>query len=75
MGYSWGKLALVKNCFNQVPNLTNGQFKHNDAKDSNKNAAALRRICKRSDLPKIERLKKTMNARLILRRKLKGATT
>ena len=38
---------------------------------ANENAACLRRICKRSDQPKIERLV-NYDARLILRRKLKG---
>ena len=38
------------------------------------NAACLRRICKRSDQPKIKRLVYN-DARLILRRKLNGATT
>ena len=37
-------------------------------------AACLRRICKRSDQPKIEKLVNN-DARLILRRKLDGATT
>ena len=41
---------------------------------ANENAACLRRICKRSDQPKIERLVNN-DARLILRRKLNGATT
>ena len=41
---------------------------------ANENAACLRRICKRSDQPKIERLVNS-DARLILRRKLNGATT
>ena len=38
------------------------------------NAACIRRICKRSDQQKIERLVNN-DARLILRRKPKGATT
>ena len=37
---------------------------------TNENAAGLHRICKRSDQPKIE----NNDARLILRRKLKGKT-
>ena len=37
------------------------------------NAAYKRRICKRSDQPKVDRI--TNNARLILREKLNGATT
>ena len=41
---------------------------------ANQNAACLCRICKRSDQPKIERLVNS-DARLILRRKLNGATT
>ena len=41
---------------------------------ANENAACLRRICKRSDQPKIERLVNN-DARLMLRRKLNGATT
>ena len=41
---------------------------------ANENAACLRRICKICDLPKIERLVNN-DARLILRRKLNGATT
>ena len=41
---------------------------------TNENAASLRRICKRSDQPKIERLVNN-DARLILRRKLIGAAT
>ena len=41
---------------------------------ANENAACLRRICKRSDQPKIDRLVNN-DARLILRRKLNGATT
>ena len=41
---------------------------------ANENAACLRRICKRSDRPKIERLVNN-DARLILRRKLNRATT
>ena len=39
---------------------------------ANENAAYKRRICKRSDQPKIDRI--TNNARLILREKLNGAT-
>ena len=42
--------------------------------NENENAACLRKICKRSDQPKVERLVK-IDARLILRRKLNGATT
>ena len=44
---------------------------------ANENAACLRRICKRSDQPKIERLVAVVDndAKLILRRKLNGATT
>ena len=53
-------------------------IKPNDAiaqRTANANAAGLRRICKRSDQPKnIERLENN-DARLILRRKLNGATT
>ena len=41
---------------------------------ANENAAGLSRICKRSERPKIERLENN-DARLILRRKLNGATT
>ena len=41
---------------------------------ANENAACLRRICRRSDQPKIERLVNN-DARLILRRKFNGATT
>ena len=41
---------------------------------ANENAASLRRICKRSDEPKIERLEYN-DARLILRKKLSGTTT
>ena len=41
---------------------------------TNENNAGLRRICKRSDQPKIKRLENN-DARLILRRKLKGAAT
>ena len=41
---------------------------------ANENAACQRRICKRSDQPKIERLVNN-DARLILRGKLNGATT
>ena len=41
---------------------------------ANENAACIRRICKRSDKPKIERITNN-DARLILRRKLNGATT
>ena len=41
---------------------------------ANENAAGIRRICKRSDQPKIERLENN-GPRLILRRKLNGATT
>ena len=41
---------------------------------ANENAACLRKICKRSDQPKIERLVNN-DARVILRRKLNGATT
>ena len=41
---------------------------------ANENAACIRRICKRSDQPKIERVANN-DARLILRRKLNGATT
>ena len=40
---------------------------------ANENAAYKRRICKRSDQPKIDII--TNNARLILREKLNGATT
>ena len=40
---------------------------------ANENAAYKRRICKRSDQPKIDRI--TNKARLILREKLNGATT
>ena len=40
---------------------------------TNENAANKRRICKRSDQPKIDRI--TNNARLILREKLNGAAT
>ena len=40
---------------------------------ANENAAYKRRICKRSDQPKIDRI--TNNERLILREKLNGATT
>ena len=41
---------------------------------ANENAACMRRICKRPDQPKIERLVNN-DARLILRKKLNGATT
>ena len=41
---------------------------------ANENAACLRRICKRSDQPKIERIVNN-DARLILRSKLNGAMT
>ena len=41
---------------------------------ANENAACLRRICKRSDQPKIERIANN-DARLILRKKLNGTTT
>ena len=41
---------------------------------ANENAAGLRRICKTSDQPKIERLENN-DAGLIVRRKLNGATT
>ena len=41
---------------------------------ANENAACIRRICKKSDQPKIERLVDN-DAGLILRRKLNGATT
>ena len=41
---------------------------------ANENAARKRRICKRSDQPKIDRIAKN-DARLILREKLNGATT
>ena len=41
---------------------------------ANENAACIRRICKRPDKPKIERIINN-DARLILRRKLNGATT
>ena len=41
---------------------------------ANESAAGLRRICKRSDQPKTERPVNN-DASLILRRKLKGATT
>ena len=41
---------------------------------ANENAACLRRICRRSDQPKIERLVNN-DVRLILRRKFNGATT
>ena len=45
-------------------------------KTANENAACKRRICKRSDQPKIDRIANMYNdARLILRRKLNGATT
>ena len=43
-------------------------------RNANENATGLRRICKRSDQPKIERLENN-DARLILRRKLNGALT
>ena len=41
---------------------------------ANENAAGKRRICKRSDQPKIDRIANN-DARLILREKLNGATT
>ena len=41
---------------------------------ANENAARKRRICKRSDQPKIDRIANN-DARLILREKLNGATT
>ena len=41
---------------------------------ANENAACLRRICKRSDQLKIERIANN-DARLILRKKLNGTTT
>ena len=51
-----------------------GQFNIMVQRTANENAACLRRICKRSDQPKIERIANN-DARLILRRKLNGATT
>ena len=50
-----------------------GQFNIMVQRTANENAA-LRRICKRSDQPKKERIAND-DARLILRRKLNGATT
>ena len=44
-----------------------GQFKVMVQRTANENAACLRRICKRSDQPKIERIANN-DARLILRR-------
>jgi len=41
---------------------------------TNENAACIRRICKRPDKPKMEGIINN-DARLILRRKLNGATT
>ena len=41
---------------------------------ANENAACKRRMCKRSDQPKIDRIGNN-DARLILRKMLKGATT
>ena len=41
---------------------------------ANENAACERRICKRSDQPKIDRIANN-DARLILRKKLNGAMT
>ena len=41
---------------------------------ANENAACKRRICKRSDQPKIDRIANN-DARLILRKKLNGAMT
>ena len=41
---------------------------------ANEDAARKRRICKRSDQPKIDRIANN-DARLILREKLNGATT
>ena len=51
-----------------------GQLNIMMKRTANENAACIRRICKRSDQPKIERLVNN-DARLILRRKLNGATT
>ena len=48
--------------------------KHSGAKHRKLNAVCLRRICERSDQPKIERPVNN-DARLILCRKLNGATT
>ena len=42
---------------------------------ANENAARLRRICERFDQPKVERIAANNDARLILPRKLNGATT
>ena len=50
------------------------QFNIMVQRTANENAACLRRICKRSDQPKIERIANN-DARLILRRKPNGATT
>ena len=41
---------------------------------ANENAASERRICKRSDQPKLDKIANN-DARLILRKKLNGATT
>ena len=51
-----------------------GQLNIMMQRTANENAAGLRRICKRSDQPKIERLVNN-DARLRLRRKLNGAMT
>ena len=51
-----------------------GQLNIMMQRTANENAACIRRICERSDQPKIERLVNN-DARLILCRKLNGATT
>ena len=51
-----------------------GQFNIMMQRTAKENAACLRRIFKRSDQPKIERIANN-DARLILRRRLNGATT
>ena len=53
----------------EITKSINILFKHNDAKDRNptENATGLRRICKKSDQPKIERPENN-DVRLVLRR-------
>ena len=56
-----------------APKIT-GQCNIKMQRTANENAACLRRICKRSDQPKIEKIANN-DARLILRKKLNGTTT
>ena len=56
------------------PDVLKRSLKTMMKRNAKENAAGLRRICKRSDQPKIERLVNN-DARLILLGKLNGATT